>query len=311
MTEGFLANARVRFGLTIFVFFILVAAFGPQLVSLLGGLSPRQIDYAALHQPPSASHWFGTTSGGQDVLAQLVTGARGSIAVGVTSGVIATLLAILVGVPSGYLGGRYDQFMTLITNLFLTMPSFALLLIVAGYLQGATWLVIAILISIFEWPGGARYLRSQTLTLRNRDFAVAMKMVGEKPSRLIFFEILPHLIGIISAMFLRAVIAGIFAEAGLNFLGIGSVDTISWGTMIAVAQDQSAITRGYWWWFAPPGVCIALIGTATALINFGIDEITNPKLRAADRSLIKAFDKAQKKAATTPPRAGLSAGRTR
>lgn len=289
MIHDLLRNARVRIGVGIFLAFLIVAAIGPLITGVLTDLDPRAIDYSALHMPPSSKHLLGTTNGGQDVLAQLITGARGSIAVGLTSGIVATGLAVLVGVPAGFLGGRYDQVMTVVTNLFITVPSFALLLIVAGYLQGASWPMIALLIAIFEWPGGARYLRSQTLTLRRQEFVVAMGLLGETKPRLIFAEVAPHLAGIGSAMFLRAVVAGIFAEAALNFLGIGSADTISWGSMISIAQQQSAIVRGYWWWFVPPGLCIALIGTATALINFGIDEIGNPALRVADRQRVRRF----------------------
>lgn len=299
MIGGILRSAKVRFGLALFGFFVLVAVVGPWVTGSLWGVSATAIDYHHLHAAPSALHPFGTTGTGQDVLAQLVVGARGSVAVGLSSGILATVLAALVGVTAGFLGGRADQVLTVLTNLFITMPSFAVILIVAGYVQGASWLVIAFLIGIFEWPGGARYLRAQTLMLRNHDSTVAARMLGENRRRLIVAEVMPHLTGIISAMFLRAVIAGIFAEAALDFLGIGSADTISWGTMISVAQDQNAIVRGYWWWFAPPGLCIALIGTATALVNFGLDEITNPRLRTANPAAVRRFERAARRRART------------
>lgn len=295
MIQGLVRNPKVIVGLVVFGLFILMAAAGPPFVNHLWRFSAQSIDYAHLHAAPDRLHPLGTTSAGQDVLAQLVFGARGSVAVGITSGLIAIGLGVVVGVSSGFIGGLTDNVLTVITNLFLTMPSFAMILIVAGYLQGASWVVIALLIGIFEWPGGARYLRSQTLTLRNRDFAMAARIIGETRWRLIFAEVLPHLIGIVSAMFLRAIVAGIFAEAGLDFLGIGSANTISWGTMISVAQDQNAMVEGYWWWYAPPGLCIALIGTATALVNFGIDEITNPKLRTANRAMVRRFERTRRR----------------
>lgn len=288
MIGRLLTGWKVRTGLVLFGVFALLALIGPWLLGHLGGYDPRAIDYAHLRSAPDGSHLLGTTNDGEDVFAQLVAGARGSVGVGVLSGLIAVVLAVVVGVTGGFLGGRTDQVLSVVTNLFITMPAFALILVVAGYLEGASWVTIALLIGIFEWPGGARYLRAQTLSLRNRDFALAAAMIGENRRRLIFAEVLPHLVGIISTLFLRAVIAGIFAEAGLDFLGIGNTDTISWGTMIATAQNQSAILRGYWWWYVPPGLCIALIGTATALVNFGVDEITNPKLRAARRGTVKA-----------------------
>jgi len=290
-----LRSGRVRAGLIILAVFLVVALFGPWFVDHVLGMPAEAIDYDALHQPPGGRHPLGTTNNGQDVLSQVIVGARSSVAVGVTSAVLATVLAILVGVTGGFLGGRTDQLLTMFTNLFITMPSFALILIVAGYVQGVTWMVVAFLIGIFEWPGGARYLRSQTLSLRTRDFALAMRVLGETRSRLIFSEILPHLTGIISALFLRAMVAGIMAEAGLAFLGI-SADTISWGTMIEDSRNQSAIRLGYWWWYLPPGLCLAVIGTATALINFGIDELSNPRLQGKERKLVRKFDKARRRA---------------
>lgn len=290
MTRRFLRSWRSRIGLAILALFILIAIAGPPFVTHVLQMPADAIDYDALHRPPGGDHPLGTTNSGQDVLSQVIVGARSSVAVGVTSAVLATALAILVGVTGGFLGGRTDRLLTVLTNLFITLPSFALILIVAGYVQGVTWVVVAFLIGIFEWPGGARYLRAQTLSLRNRDFAIAMRALGETRPRLIFSEILPHLTGIISAMFLRAMVAGVMAEAGLAFLGI-SAETISWGTMIEDSRDQSAIRLGYWWWYLPPGLCLALIGTATALINFGIDEISNPRLQGRERALVRRFDK--------------------
>lgn len=294
---------RARAGLAILGFFLLLAIAGPPFVTHVLQMPAEAIDYEALHVPPGSGHPLGTTNGGQDVLSQVIVGARSSVAVGLTSAVLATVLAVLVGVTGGFLGGRTDQVLTVFTNLFITLPSFALILIVAGYVQGVTWVVVAFLIGIFEWPGGARYLRSQTLSLRNRDFAVAMRVLGETRVRLIFSEILPHLTGIISALFLRAMVAGIMAEAGLAFLGI-SADTISWGTMIEDSRDQSAIRLGYWWWYLPPGLCLAFIGTATALINFGIDELSNPRLQVKERKLVRRFDKERRKARGTKVMAG-------
>ncbi|GAA2829727.1 ABC transporter permease [Kribbella solani] len=296
MTSGFLRNGRVRAGGVVLAIFVLVGALRDLLLKWYG-VDPFSVDYDNLHASPGTNgHWLGTTISGQDVFAQLIAGARGSITVGLLSGVLATVLAVLIGVTSGFLGGPVDHALNSATNVVLTLPSFAMTLIVAGYLGSAGGaeepaiglVVMAILIGIFEWPSGARYLRSQTMSLRSRDFTMATKMTGESTARLIVVEVLPHLTGIISAMFLRAVVAGIFAEASLNFLGVATQGTISWGTMIANAQTQGALTYGWWWWFLAPGLCIALIGTATALINFGLDEVTNPRLRTANRAVVRA-----------------------
>lgn len=299
MFTGFFRNRRVQFGLGILAIFVVVAIFGPQLEMLSGHLY-SDVDYAHLNTPPLVGgHVLGTTSAGKDVLAETLLGARGSITVGVLAGVIAVGLAAVIGVTSGFIGGVVDQVLNGLTNVVLTLPSFPVTLIAAGYLSASTAVgqpvigltSMAFLIGIFEWPGGARYLRSQTLSLRNRDFSMATKMLGESVWRQVLSEAMPHLIGIISSMFLRAVIAGIMAEAGLNFLGVGTQGSVSWGTMIQEAQLNNALLNGWWWWFLPPGVCIALVGTATALVNFGLDEVTNPQLRTANRSVVRRFQR--------------------
>nr|WP_238351125.1 ABC transporter permease [Kribbella shirazensis] len=212
--------------------------------------------------------------------------------VGILAAAIGTLIAVLVGVPAGYFGGAVDNGLNFLTNLFLVMPVLPLILIVAGYVQGTGPWVIALIIGLFGWSGGARTLRAQALSLSSRDFVLAMRMVGEPHRRLIFCEILPHLTGWISAMFLHGMIGGVMAEAGLAFLGISDSGSISWGTMIQSAQQQSAVLRGLWWWFVPPGLCIALIGTAATMVNFGVDEVSNPKLRMARRSVLVRTRKA-------------------
>ncbi|MFI6724354.1 ABC transporter permease [Streptomyces sp. R-74717] len=283
----FLTHGKVRIGLAVFGGFLLVALVGPWLVSSVLGTDPHRIDYDALGVAPGGDHLLGTTTSGQDVLAQLIAGCRGSVEVGLLSGVLAVVAAALIGVTGGFVGGRTDQLLTAVTNIFATLPSFPLMLIVAGYMSNVGAVAIALLIGLFEWPGCARYLRSQTLSLRGRDFVHALRMVGESHRRMVLVEIMPHLTGLLSSLFLRAVVTGVFAEAGLRFLGIGAGDTVTWGTMIASAQQQEGVVRGMWWWFAPPGLFIALLGTATALINFGLDEIGNPVLRHSNRSAIR------------------------
>lgn len=283
----FLRSWKVRVGLTVLGFFTLLAIFGPWLTEHVLGIDPRANDIAAIAAPPGGDHLLGTTQFGQDVLAQTIAGARGSLFVGVLAAAVGTALAIGVGVTAGYFGGAVDNVLNLVTNVVLVLPGLPLLLIIAGYLQGTGLWVIALVIGLLGWPGGARTLRAQSLSLANRDFLVAMRMLGEKRRRLVFFEVLPHLSGLVASMFLHAMIGGIMAEAGLAFLGITDSSAVSWGTMIQAAQQQSAVLRGLWWWFVPPGLCIALIGTAAALVNFGVDELANPKLRAATRSATK------------------------
>lgn len=280
MLKGFLASWKVKLGMSIIIFFVLMALFGEFVIRNLLGIDPLAVNYDALAQPPSGQYLLGTNLVGQDVLAQVVIGARGSVFVGFVSGTIAVVIGVLVGTWSGYSAGLIDKVTMAVVNVLMTLPSMAVLFILAGYVRDAGLFMIAVVIGVLAWPGSARAIRAQTLSLRNRDFTAALRGIGEHRWRIVAVEILPHLGGIISAMFLGALVGGIFAESGLAFLGIGNTNGISWGLLIGQAQQQGALLRGLWWWFLPPGACIALIGFATAMVNFGLDEITNPALNA-------------------------------
>lgn len=305
MFSGLLKNRRARIGIIVFALVGLIAIFGGPIIRATGN-DPMGIDYDSLHTAPGVNgHILGTTISGQDVFYQLIVGAQGSMAVGALSALLAIVLGAVLGVSAGFIGGAYDSVVNGVTNVFMTMPSLALTLIVAGYISSSGgpgsnamgWTLMAVLIGIFEWPGAARYLRAQTMSLRGRDWAMASRLLGESKSRLIFSEVMPHLLGIISASFLRAILAGILAEAGLNFLGVSTGGVVSWGTMITNAQKAGALTLGWWWWFLFPGLFIAIIGTATALVNFGLDEVTNPKLRTGNAAAVRRFNKRQRAAA--------------
>lgn len=287
MNAAILRSWKVRIGFAIIGIFTLAALFGPWFNANVIGHNAKALNYFAIGQSPNTHHLLGTTSTGQDVLAQVIAGSRNSLMVGAVAAVIGTTLAILFGVTAGFFGRGVDTVLNFITNLFIIMPVFPLTIVVAGYQPNTGPLTIALIIGVFGWAGGARSLRAQTMSLRNRDFTMAMRMLGERKIRLIFVEVFPQLSGWVSAMFLHGVIGGVLAEAGLAFLGISNPDTVSWGTMIENAQQQNAILNGQWWWFIPPGICIAAIGTATGLINFGVDEVANPKLRSARRAVLK------------------------
>jgi peptide/nickel transport system permease protein len=289
-------SGKVRLGIVIALVFLLMGVFGPWWVAHVMHTTTAAVDFNHIGTGPDGAHLLGTNTSGQDVLAQLLAGAQGSVYVGLLSGLIATGCAALVGVTAGFVGGITDRILNSFTNLVMTLPGFALLIIVSGYTTNAGIVLISVIIGLLEWPYGARFLRAQAMSMRKRDFTAALETVGESRFRIITAEVLPHLAGIISAMFLRAVVAGVFAQAALAFLGIDAGAAVSWGTMIGDAQTQNAILRGLWWWWAPPGLCIALLGTATALINFGLDEKSNPALRTANHKVVQRFNRAQARA---------------
>jgi peptide/nickel transport system permease protein len=270
-------NRKVMVGLGIIGFFVLVAICGPLVI--------RQdpLHYTRdLVAPPSPAHWLGTNQAGQDVFVQLVVGTRTSMAWAFLTGLIVVVISVTVGLVSGYFGGLVDDALSLVTNVFLVIPPFPLAIVAVEYFSRST-LTIALIVALTNWTWGARVLRAQTLSLRSREFVTAARAGGERTWRIIFLEIFPNEISIVAASFITTTIQVLLAVAGLEFLGFGDSSTVSWGTMLYSAYNGSALLQGAWWWFAPPGICIALLGSGLALLNFGIDEIADPRLRQYGR----------------------------
>lgn len=290
MLTRFLSIGKVQIGLAIIAVFTLTALLGPWFSTTVLGMTPQQVDYVHLNgSPPSAEHWLGTTSQGQDVLSWMLHGTRTSMLVGFASAIIGTVLTVVIGAWAGFSGGLVDRFLNGTILVFGNFPTFALLFIVAAAFQNANWLLVSIVIGGIEWAGGARQIRAQTMSLRGRDFTTALRTVGESRARIILVEVMPHLLGVISPMFLGLIAAGVNQQAALAFLGIGNPSEPSWGLMINWAMTQNALFRGLWWWFVPPGLALCLIGFATTMVNFGLDEITNPTLSSKRMKLMRIF----------------------
>lgn len=271
----FLRNSKAMTGLAILAFFTLIAIIGPWIAPFDPSAQSNDI-----LQPPSWSHWMGTTHLGQDILSQLIVGTRGVIVVGFVAGILATAFGVIVGVTAGFVGGVGDETLSALSNVFLVIPQLPLIIIIAGQLPSAGGLTVAVVIAATGWAWGARVLRAQTLSLRKRDFVEAARASGERTWRIIFAEILPNLTAIIASGFVGTVTFAVLSLITLAFIGIGSGNDWNWGTILFWAQSQLALQRGAWWWFIPAGLCIALLGMALTLINFGIDEFVNPRLRS-------------------------------
>lgn len=267
-------SGKTTAGLAILVVFLLAGVIGPHLLSR----SPTQPTSASLFGP-SAGHWLGTTLQGQDVFTQLVDGTGSSLAVGFVAGAIATAVAVAIGLLSGYVRGLGGELFSGLSNIFLVIPSLPLVIVLAGYLPRSGFLAITLVIAVTSWAGGARVIRAQSLAMVHRDYVQSARAIGEPVRRILFAEIFPNLLTIVMSTFLFAVVGAIAAEAGLAFLGLGDVNQVSWGYMINLAEANDALFAGAWWWWLPPGLCYALVGAALGLINFGIDEIGNPRLR--------------------------------
>jgi peptide/nickel transport system permease protein len=271
----FIANWKAATGLVILGIFGVLAVIGPWLAPY----DPSQRGNE-LVGPPSSAHWLGTTHLGQDILSQLLVGTRSVIFVGLLAGVVATILAVLIGVTSGYLTGVMSEILSALSNVFLVIPVFLLVIMIASILTETNDLTLALVIGATAWPWSARVLRAQTLSLRRRDYVDAARATGEPTWRIIGFELLPNLTAVIAARFVDTVIFAVFVEIALAFIGLSGVSEWNWGTILFWAQSQQALAQGAWWWFVPAGLAIAVLGTGLALLNFGIDEFVNPRLRS-------------------------------
>jgi peptide/nickel transport system permease protein len=271
----FLAGGKAATGLGILMFFGLFAVIGPWIAPY--DPSARGDDLVA---GPSAAHFFGTTHLGQDILSQILVGTRSVMFVGLLAGLVATLLAVLIGVTSGYLTGVVAEMLSVLANVFLVIPVLLLVIIIATILSETNDLTIALVIGATAWPWSARVLRAQTLSLRRRDYVEAARATGEPTWRIICFELLPNLTAVIAARFVDTVVFAVLAEIALAFIGVSGVSDWNWGTILFWAQSQQALAQGAWWWFVPAGLAIAGLGTGLALLNFGIDEFVNPRLRS-------------------------------
>jgi peptide/nickel transport system permease protein len=267
-------NKKAVAGVVLLVFFLVLSIFPGQIAPYNG--------QAEIFQPglgPSWHHWFGTTAYGQDVLSQLIWGTRQSLVIAFAVGGLATALAVLVGVSAGYLGGSADGFLSLVTDVILVIPIFPLIIVIAAYEKNAGLFTLVVVLGVLGWSYGARQLRAQTLSLRTRDFLESARVRGERRSYVILFEILPTMTSLIMATFLGAALYAVLFSAGLQFIGLGDPNSQSWGTMLYWAENNEALGAGMPLWAIMPGVCVAALGAAFALLNYAFDEIGNPALR--------------------------------
>lgn len=259
------------FGVCVLGMFTLIAIAGPWFVR-----DPSALVGIPL-QPPAWSHPLGTNGQGQDVLAQLLVGTRASLLLGFAVGLAVVLLGTLVGVPAGYFGGRTDGVLSIFSNVFLVLPGLPLAIVMAAYLPPSP-AAVALVLVVTGWAWNARVVRSQTLALRRRDFVAAAVVAGESNVRILLVEILPNMLSVLVAQVIGSTVYAIGAQVGLEFLGLGDVSRVSWGTMLYWAQNDSALLTGAWWTFVPPGLCVALVGFGLTLLNSAFDEISNPRL---------------------------------
>ncbi|MFL5915274.1 MAG: dipeptide/oligopeptide/nickel ABC transporter permease/ATP-binding protein [Gaiellaceae bacterium] len=267
-------NRKALVGVLLLLVFVVLAIFP-------GQIAPDD-PTAQIYEPalgPSWHHLLGTTGRGEDVFSQLVWGTRLSLVIALAVGALATALSVLIGVSSAYLGGIADGILSLITDVILVLPIFPLIIVIAAYRKNSGLFTLIVVLGALGWSYGARQLRSQTLSLRTREFLESARVRGERKLYVILFEILPTMTSLIVATFLGAALYAVLTAAGLQFIGLGDPNSKSWGTMLYWAQNGEALFAGMPLWAIAPGVCIALLGASFALLNYAFDEISSPALR--------------------------------
>ena len=265
-----------KVGLILIGLTVVVAVLGP----IVFPFDPTAVgtDASSLLQPPSTTHWLGTDELGRDVFSQLLTGARISLVVGLVATAVATVIGAGLGIWAGYFMGRLDTVLMAVTDFFLVIPPLPLM-IALGALFGQNLTIIILVIGLLSWPRTARIVRSQTLSLRQRQFVPRARSLGATNWRIIRVHITPHMLPLIVANTILVVAGCILAEATLAFIGLGDPDRISWGSMLHFAFVSGATGRGAWWYFLPPGLGILLVVLAFTLLGHAFDRINNPRLR--------------------------------
>lgn len=267
-------NRKSRVGLIILLLFVIMAAFAP----VIAPYSPDNHSFASM-MSPNLHHLFGTTQTGQDVFTEWVYGARISLIVAVLAGLSTTIVGLVIGLLAGYLPGIVDEILSYAMNVFLVIPGLPLMIVLAAYspVKGVGLIIVVIIATSWAW--GARSYRAQVKTLRTRDYISAARFSGDSLFRILFKEILPNMMSLVAAGAIGSATAAILAEASLEFLGLGDPTVLSWGTMLYWAQNSGALLQGQWVWMLVPGATIALFGSALVLLNFAVDQISNPRMR--------------------------------
>ena len=274
-----LRNPYAFIGVAIYVVFVLVAAFAGRLAPY----DPTDILFTADGQlaaslPPSAEHLLGTTQLGRDVFSQLVLGARPSLVVGITAAIAVASISTAVGLLSGYLGGVIDRLLMRLADIVLGLPFLPSVIVMVALLGPSLRNMISAIVLLL-WPNAARVIRSQVLTLAQRQFVEAARVTGASEWRIMLVHIAPN---VLPLSFLYGSIAvgwAILAQASVSFLGFGGSDIISWGTMLQDAYASQALDRGQYAWFVPPGLCIVLVVLAGFFISRGYEELLFPRLK--------------------------------
>jgi len=273
-------NRKGVLGLALVLFFFGVAG----LADYVSPFDPRKIDAGRTWLPPNSVNWFGTDWFGHDLFSQMIYGTQVSLVVGVFATLISMIVGTGIGLFAGYYARSLGEFLERVIDFFLVIPYLPLMIVLVAVFEAMeipipTLWVVTFVIGITGWSGTARIIRSQVLSVKERQFIERARAVGAGDLRIMGRHILPNVFPLVFANAVLTVAGAVLAEVTLDFLGLGDVTTISWGMMLHFALSNSAFYRGAWWWLLPPGVAIILLVMGFTMIGYSIEEISNPRLR--------------------------------
>ena len=280
LKDAWQRSGYFRVGIVLFGLLVLIALIQPWLNRLLiGDINPITMGSFKAYLPPSAEHWLGTDRWGRDWMAQLLLGLRYSLLIGAIAGLAATFVGILFGFVAGYKGGRLDSILRTGTDMVLVIPSWPLLVTLSAYIPKLTIPIMALLLALFSWPWAARTIRSQVMSLKGRPYVDLAIATGMGDLEIIFTEILPNLLPYLGVSLASSMVGAILAEVGLELIGLGPGDITTLGLMINWATRWGALALGKWQMVFAPVVMLVLIFVSLNLINMGLEQAYNPRLR--------------------------------
>lgn len=269
-------NKKSFVGLIILIIFAIMATIGPEVINL-----DLSIKFSERYQGISAQHLLGTDFGGRDTFAQMVHGSREVLTVGALAAIFTISIGFIIGAVSGLLGGWFDVAIMFITNLFLTIPSFPIMMIMSALVKIDNPIMFAFILSIWSWGGLARSIRSQILSLKHRDFIVACRIMGMSTRHIVFKEIMPNLVSYIAINFIQIMQGAIISSVGIMTLGFAPYSPTNWGMMLnlAIQNTGGMFNSSGYLYLAAPIVCLGLFQMGCIFFANGVDEALNPRLR--------------------------------
>ncbi len=272
------ANPYLLSGLIILTAIFIFGFIGPLVIdhtwAQVGAFMPKLA--------PEADHWLGTDTQGRDVLAVLILATPQTLIIGLVAGTIGVFIGVILGLLSGYFAGWPDSTIRVLTDVLMTIPAIAILVVVATNVRSMTVGIMAIIIALLAWRLPTRSIRAQTLSLRERAYVQIAKLNGVGELEIIVKEVLPNLFPYIAATFVATVSWAILITIGLEALGLGPQNEYTLGMMIYWSQFYGAVLRGMWWWWAPPIVVIVLIFVGLFFTSAGMDQVVNTRLRSVE-----------------------------